>query len=302
MAYTSEQYKYMLLRRLQRDFSMPSAADRAYTYNFFVQLFEGVEVTEEAYNAFIDALDTELAFCAEHGYYEAFDLGGLPTNDLSDLLKPAFALLGIDIVFEVAPMNYYGTVTFTKADETVLVWTCQPDLSSTLSMGTGVNDFRINSKSGREYDYAARCAPYWRMDAGPPEETGLDSHSAGSGLTWAYSEEDTTLTVSGTGSYAGVLPDEQLGCGEYTTLILGAEVSRLLPGCFGDGTSNYHMFDNLKTIVLLRAAGEPIRIDEIFISVPDRTLDIYTDNEQFKSYAFPLHVTVNWHTLAEWGG
>lgn len=301
MAYTSEQYKYLLLRRLQRDFSMPSAADRAYTYNFFVKLFEGVEVTEEAYNAFISALDTELAFCAEHGYYEAYDLGGLSTEDLSALLKPAFALLGIDIVFEVAPMNYYGTVTFTKADETVLVWTCQPDLSSTLSMGTGVNDFRINSKSGREYGYAARCAPYWRMDGEPPVETGLDPHNAGPGLTWSYDEAGTTLTVSGTGSYAGVMPDEQLGCGQYATLILGAGVNRLLPGCFSDGSSSYHKYDNIKTIVLLRPAGEPMRMDEI-IGDYTRTLDIYADNEQFRAYAFPSNVTVNWHTLSEWNG
>ena len=38
MSYTSNQYKYLLLKRLQRHFSMGNAYDRAYTQSFFWEL------------------------------------------------------------------------------------------------------------------------------------------------------------------------------------------------------------------------------------------------------------------------
>ena len=53
MSYTSNQYKYLLLKRLQRHFSMGNAYDRAYTQSFFWELFDdSVIVTEEAYQNF----------------------------------------------------------------------------------------------------------------------------------------------------------------------------------------------------------------------------------------------------------
>ena len=48
MSYTSNQYKYLLLKRLQRHFSMGNAYDRAYTQSFFWELFDdSVTVTED---------------------------------------------------------------------------------------------------------------------------------------------------------------------------------------------------------------------------------------------------------------
>ena len=40
MSYTANQYKYLLIKRLQRHFSMDNAKDRAYTQTFFWKLFE----------------------------------------------------------------------------------------------------------------------------------------------------------------------------------------------------------------------------------------------------------------------
>lgn len=66
MSYTSNQYKYLLLKRLQRHFSMGNAYDRAYTQSFFWELFDdSVTVTEEAYQNFCRLMDDELALCAE---------------------------------------------------------------------------------------------------------------------------------------------------------------------------------------------------------------------------------------------
>ena len=65
MSYTSNQYKYLLLKRLQRHFSMGNAYDRAYTQSFFWELFDdSVTVTEEAYQNFCRLMDDELALCS----------------------------------------------------------------------------------------------------------------------------------------------------------------------------------------------------------------------------------------------
>ena len=70
MSYTSNQYKYLLMKRLQRHFSMMNAADRIYTQNFFCALYdESVTVTEEEYNNFCRRMDDNIAFCAEKGLY-----------------------------------------------------------------------------------------------------------------------------------------------------------------------------------------------------------------------------------------
>lgn len=300
--YTSEQYKYLLLRRLQRDFSMPSAADRAYTYNFFLRLFEGITVTEAAYASFISVMDEELEYCAENGYYSVDTIPQDSVKEHTLLLQPAFAALGIQMdiqlsgpAFGMQNMYLTATAVFTKPDGTELSWVVDGT-----SLGSASNYFRINSLAGTEYGYATDSARYYRLeDTEPLEADGLDPHCAGPGLGWAYSAEDNALTVSGSGSFAGVVADGQLGCGDYVTLILSAEVGRLLPGCLGSAT---RPFDHIKTLVVLRPEDAPLTLDAGIIHNTARVLDVYTDNARLRAYSFPSNVTVNLHPLSEWAG
>ena len=298
MTYSSETYKQMLLNRLYRDFSMPSPADRAYTYNIYVKIFEGVDMTEDIYNQFIAALDKELQYCSNHNFYEAQDLGfGASAKDLQEIIAPAFKLCGIDIAINQS--LFEGTITFTKSDGTVIKWLCHPDQGDTQIF----NDFRINCRAGREFDYSDRCRPYYDFYDEPPSEAiDLDPHRAGPGLTWSYLEADTTLTVSGTGAYAGVVQDDQLNCGQYTTLILGADIYRLLQSCLGYKGTSQHTYTSLNKIVFLRDIDAPLILDTLMTGDITAELDIYADNKIFRAYEFPSTLTVHWHTLSEWEG
>ena len=144
MSYTSNQYKYLLLKRLQRHFSMGNAYDRAYTQSFFWELFDdSVTVTEEAYQNFCRLMDDELALCAEKGWYTC---NSIPQKDIKEhglLLTKAFAEIGVTLKIGF-PSIEEGTATFTKPNGAVMVYTVSPGNSA------GFNYFYINARAGTE--------------------------------------------------------------------------------------------------------------------------------------------------------
>lgn len=287
--YSSEDYKSRILRRLQRHFSMPTPADRVYTYNFFVKLMEGVTMTREAYEGFCAAMDEELEYCLENGVYSYENILPNSISAHEAKIKPAFAAIGIDVSLSTAgTFSTQATASFTKPDGTQLVYK--------VALG-GPNEFYVNVRSGMEYSYAKRAAGgYAIVDDPPGEGEDLNPHKAGPDSSWEYDSETATLTVTGRGAYPGVHDDEQLGCGKYTTLILGADIHRLLKNCLA--TSN----GNVTTLVCLRPADADLTVGEGIIPDSTRTLDIYADNAALRDYPFPEKVTVRHHMLDEWMG
>lgn len=215
MSYTSNQYKYLLMKRLQRHFSMRNAEDRIYTQNFFCALFdESVSVTEEAYNNFCRLMDDNLAFCAEKGWYECekISTSDEAAKEQGVLLINAFAEIGI--AMEIGS----SSASFTKPNGKVMKYSVDM---------TGKNYFYINARAGTEYRYAKASAPAYNMQ-GMDVPEGLDGFKrAGDGTYWRYNAETKTVTISGEGSL-GRVPEEQILGGKYTTVICGAGVSRLL--------------------------------------------------------------------------
>lgn len=287
MSYTSNQYKYLLLKRLQRHFSMGNAYDRAYTQSFFWELFDdSVTVTEEAYQNFCRLMDDELALCAEKGWYTC---NSIPQKDIKEhglLLTKAFAEIGVTLKIGF-PSIEEGTATFTKPNGAVMVYTVSPGNSA------GFNYFYINARAGTEYQYAAASAPAYNMQGmDVPEELG-NPKIAGPGTYWSYNAGTKTVTVSGEGAYAGAAKDEQLGSGLYNTVILGANVSRLLRECVIPGAS---------ALVLLRPSDAGFAVDPQFNR--SEKLNVYTDCtaaiEALKAVEKPENITL--HSLSEWNG
>ena len=235
--YTSEQYKFLLMKRLQRHFSMQNAKDRIYTQNFFCALFdESVIVTEETYNNFCRLMDDNLAYCAEKGWYlcENINLGDETAKEQGILLIHAFAEIGIAL--EVTS----GSAIFTKSNGKVMEYT----------VDIGRNYFYINARASTEYRYAKASAPAYNMQ-GMDVPDGLDGFKrAGDGTYWRYDAETKTVTISGEGSL-DMIPEEQILGGKYTTVICGAGVSRLLDSCMSvDGA----------VLVLLRPSDADMEI------------------------------------------
>ena len=288
--YTSEQYKFLLIKRLQRHFSMDNAVDRIYTQNFFCALFdESVTLTKETYNNFCRLMDDNLAFCAEKGWYKCEDIN---LNDESAkkqniLLINAFAEIGIALEIDSST----SSAIFTKSNGKVIKYSVDM---------TGRNYFYINARAGTEYRYAKASAPTYNMQ-GMDVPDGLDSFKrAGNGTYWRYNAETKTVTISGEGSFDIVLEEQILG-GKYTTVICGAGVSRLLNHCMSvDGV----------VLVLLRPSDADMEIKPNFNAgdgscgnTKYKTV-VYTDcaaaiaalstEEQAK------YVTL--HSLSEWEG
>lgn len=285
MSYTSNQYKYLLLKRLQRHFSMENPLDRAYTQTFFWELFDDtVTVTEEAYQNFCRLMDDELALCAEKGWYTC---NSIPQKDIEEqelLLTKAFAAIGIDCKITV---NGNGYAAFTK-----------PNGESMKYMtSTSTNYFFINSRAGTEYQYAKVSAPAYNMQGmGVPEELG-NPKIAGPETYWSYNADTKTMTISGDGAYAGATDDEQLGSGTYNTVILGVNVSRLLTKSLNAGSVN--------TIVFFAPADAPVVLDDKILNYTGRAkknLTVYTDNKALREYTWMPKVSVTLHSLSEWNG
>ena len=277
MSYTSNQYKYLLMKRLQRSISMGYAHDRAYTQSFFWKLFdESVIVTEEAYNNFCRLMDDNLALCAKNGWYLASQLPGGFITEQGRLLSEVFATIGI--TSEITASK----ATFTKPNGDMMEFS-----PSDFDM------FSINAKSGTEYQYAKVSAPAYNMQGmDVPEELG-NPKIAGPGTYWSYNADTKTMTISGDGAYAGAPDREQVGSGFYRSAIIGANVSRLLDGC---------IFLEVSILVLLHSEDGSININPYFSR--SKELDVYTDCtaaiEALKKVSKPENITV--HSLSEWNG
>lgn len=282
MSYTSNQYKYLLVKQLQQHFSMTSAYDRAYTQSFFWKLFdESVTVTEEAYNNFCRLMDDDLALCAEKRWYACSDIPSNVYDEQGLLLADVFATIGI--TFEIADQ----IAKFTKPNGEVM----------TYSVSFENNFFSINARAGTEYQYAKACAPTYNIQTGDIPEEPDNPRVAGLETYWSYNAETKTMTISGDGAYAGATNDAQLGSGPYTTVVIGANVSRLLKRC---------IISEVTALVLLQPKDGSIIIDGGFNNRSnDQNLDVYTDcaaaiEAVNKIGSITGNITV--HSLSEWAG
>lgn len=286
--YTSEQYKFLLMKRLQRHFSMGNARDRIYTQNFFCALFdESVTVTEESYNNFCRLMDDNLAFCAEKGWYKCEDinLNDEDAKEQSILLVNAFAEIGIAL--EITS----GSATFTKSNGKVMKYT--------VGM-TGSNYFYINARAGTEYRYAKASAPAYNMQGMAVPENLDGFKRAGDGTYWHYNADTKTVTISGEGTLDSI-PDEQILGGKCTTVICGAGVSRLLDKCMSvDGA----------VLVLLRPSDADMEIDPYFNASASTCGSTYYKTVVYTDCAAAIAVLstgelskyVTLHSLSEWEG
>lgn len=284
--YTSGQYKYLLFQRLRRSFSMRDQRGRAYTQSFFWALFEGVTVTEAAYNNFVSLMDEQLDYLAQKGIYLCENIPSKDVEDGSLLLIDAFAEIGIELSISSGQGDGSYYAVFQKPDGKTLTYT--------VTM-LGDNYFYINSRAGTEMVYARMSAASYNMDGMTVEDgDDLDPRIAGPGTYWSYAADTQTMTIAGAGAYAGATTEEQLGSGAYTTLILGANVSRLL-----QDSLSY----NLSTIVLLQSADAPIAIDSgAADSKHSSAWVVYTDNLAFRNYSWPSSISIEWHPLSDWEG
>lgn len=285
MSYTSNQYKYLLIKRLQRHFSMYNAKNRAYTQSFFWKLFdESVTVTEEAYNNFCRLMDDDLVLCVENGWYSCNNIPSNVYDEQGLLLGKIFAEIGITL--EITTGNS-GTAKFTKPNGEVM----------TYSVGTNNNFFYINARAGTEYQYAKVSAPAYNMQGmDVPQELG-NPKIAGPGTYWSYNADTKTVTISGEGAYAGATDETQLGSGTYHTVILSANISRLLTESFNAGS--------VDTIVFFAPADAPVVLDDKILNYTgstQRNLTVYTDNTALREYVWMPRVSVTLHSLSEWGG
>ena len=291
--YTSGQYKYLLLQRLRRSFSMRDQRGRAYTQSFFWALFEGVTVTEAAYNNFVSLMDEQLDYMAQKGIYLCENIPAKDVEDGSLLLINAFAEIGIELSISSGQGDGSYHAVFQKPDGKTLTYT--------VTM-LGDNYFYINSRAGTEMVYARMSAASYNMEGMTVEDgDDLDPKIAGPGTWWSYAAATQTMTISGSGAYAGAQVDTQLGGGAYTTLIVGAEVSRLLAEC---------MMSSEAVLVLLTPADGQITIDPRFnvkagsCSGASTPLDVYTDCaaaiQILSGEDFAESITL--HPLSDWEG
>lgn len=282
MSYTSNQYKYLLIKRLQRHFSMKNAQDRAYTQTFFWELFDdSVTVTEESYNNFCRLMDDEIVLCSENRWYNSTSIPSDVINEQGLLLTNAFAAIGIEL--KITASAFSGEAKFTKPDGTVMTY-----------MKT---EFFINSRAGTEYQYAKVSAPAYNMQGmDVPQELG-NPKIAGPGTYWSYNADTKTMTISGDGAYAGATDETQLGSGTYHTVILGANISRLLTRSLNEGS--------VDTIVFFAPADAPVVLDDEILNYTGSTpknLTVYTDNKALREYTWMPKVSVTLHSLSEWAG
>ena len=282
MSYTSNQYKYLLIKRLQRHFSMENAQDRAYTQTFFWELFDdSVTVTEESYNNFCRLMDDEIVLCSENGWYNSTSIPSDVINEQGLLLTKAFAAIGIEL--KITASAFSGEAKFTKPDGTVMTYT--------------KTEFFINSRAGTEYQYAKVSAPAYNMQGmDVPQDLG-NPKIAGPGTYWSYNTDTKTMTISGEGAYAGATDETQLGSGTYHTVILGANISRLLTRSLNEGS--------VDTIVFFAPADAPVVLDDEILNYTGSTqknLTVYTDNKALREYTWMPNVSVTLHSLSEWAG
>lgn len=292
--YTSEQYKYLLLRHLQRHFSFKLESERYYTLTFYKELLRDIELTQDTYENFLKLLDLYMLYCADNNITNLDEFDDEDAEKNYDSLKDAFQKVGILFTY-THDGNGRVHLYFEKPNGTVMDYYCYGGLGN-------FNWFQINAMSGQEYSYAQQCKYYYQLkNIDVLSLKDVDCRKAGSNCYWSYNSDTTTMTINGAGTYCGVATEEQIGSGIYNTLIIGSNIERL-------NSSEAKNNADLNTVVLLHASDFPLVIDDFSYgtqsssSQPARTWDVYTDNEVFKNYTWPTKLTINWHSLSEWEG
>lgn len=290
---TSDQYKYLLIKRLQRHFSMGNAQDRVYTQSFFWKLFdESITVTETSYNEFVSVMDDQMDYLAKQKIYAC---NRIPTSYIQEhgiLLINAFAAIGVTLVINTDNTQ----AEFTKPNGETMIYHVSPYGSY-----PGSNYFYINSIARTEYLYAKASAPAYNFQ-GIDFPAEINPKIAGPGTYWAYDADNATVTISGSGAYAGAPTDTQLGSGEFATVIIGANVSRLLDYCYVKAET---------TFVLLHPADADLIMDPKCLvkrtsgkTDQYKTVTVYTDCQAaiavLSAGEFAEYVTL--HSLSEWEG
>ena len=226
-------------------------------------------------------MDDEIALCSENGWYNSTSIPSDVINEQGLLLTKAFAEIGIEL--KITANSLGGSAKFTKPNGTVMTYTN--------------SDFYINSRAGTEYQYAKVSAPAYNMqEMDVPQELG-NPKIAGPGTYWSYNADTKTMTISGDGAYAGATDETQLGSGTYHTVILGANISRLLTESLNAGSVN--------TIVFFAPADAPVVLDDKILNYTGSTkknLTVYTDNTALREYIWMPKVSVTLHSLSEWAG
>lgn len=279
MAYTSGQYKYLLIRILQRMFSMGNSYDRAYTQNFFYALLDSsITINEEQYNNFIKAMDENVMVLAKKDAYIAENLQGYIGNNSEGevLLIGAFKAIGITLKFKgfFAP----NTAEFTKPDGSVLTYYVPGmDVADNYIVSrtknftvNGSNYFFMNIHSFQEYQYAKKTAIIHSLQN--IEILNVDDLSpnvCGEECYWDYNPTLKTQTITGNGFFAGVPNEIQLNSGEYYTIIFSSTVKKVLDGSIWTKGEEYTGTDNKKynrprNCVFLHAENADIKITKDF--------------------------------------
>lgn len=290
MSYTSGQYKYLLIQLLRRHMTMYDTASKCYTQSFFYKLFdESIVVDEAAYNGFVNAVEEQMQYCADHNvtYYD--DITQQMMDDSEALLQDAFANVGIQVTFG---NRDDGKATFVKPNGETLVYY----VGSTPS-----NYFYINAVSNTEYNYSSLSYPYYNFqDKQILDADEINPRIAGPGTYWKYGAATKTLSITGNGILQ-LVPNpahnttRQL-MGSYNTLIIGANVSRIY---------NYalNLLNGTMTIVLLHSKYAQLIMDtSVRTTANAATWTVYCDNLNFRNYAWPAKTAITWKTLDEWNG
>lgn len=270
MAYTSGQYKYILVRLLQRMVSMGNNYDRAYTYDFFYKLLDSsIIVNEESFNGFIHAMDVNAVTLAKRDAYYSSALqhyigSGEPGEQF---LVEAFKAIGIKLEFN------NDIATFTKPDGSVMKYTAGSSgygvTGSRLITSNGGNCFYLNVHSYQEYEYAKKSSIAFSLknidvldiEELPPNVCGIETY-------WQYNGDRQEQTITGNGIFSGVTDDSQLGAGKYKTIIFSASVKEIQNGSVWTKGDSYKDGDNTKyyseNCVFLHPVNEDIKISKEF--------------------------------------
>lgn len=270
MSYTSGQYKYILVRLLQRMVSMGNNYDRAYTYDFFYKLLDSsIIVNEESFNGFIHAMDVNAVALAKcDAYYSSALRNYIGSGEPGEqFLVEAFKAIGIKLEFND------DIATFTKPDGSVMKYTAGSSgygvTGSRLITSNGTHCFYLNVHSYQEYEYAKKSSIAFSLknidvldiEELPPNVCGIETY-------WKYNGDRQEQTITGNGIFAGVTDDSQLGAGKYKTIIFSASVKEIQNGSVWTRGDSYKDGDNTKyysgNCVFLHPVNEDIKISKEF--------------------------------------
>lgn len=270
MSYTSGQYKYILVRLLQRMISMGNNYDRAYTYDFFYKLLDSsIIVNEESFNGFIHAMDVNaVALAKQNAYYSSALQHYIGQGEPGEqFLVEAFKAIGIELKFND------NIATFTKPDGSVMKYTAGSSgygvTGNRLITANGQNCFYLNVHSYQEYEYAKKSSIAFSLknidvldiEELPPNVCGIETY-------WKYNGDRQEQTITGNGIFSGVTDNSQLGAGKYKTIIFSASVKEIQNGSVWTRGDSYKDGDTTKyysgNCVFLHPVNEDIKISKEF--------------------------------------